>query len=192
MPNAEGTVALNNCDSRRFIVAHLYFDAASTDLQSKSQLAALSWQDSTSGPKIFGEVRGTGIGTLKRAARDAAANQALKSLTEETKTILTSLQLHHDVGGNLRAVAGYSVNGERWTFMRPSRSLPHLRIPHPQYPVVGRFRDGMPPKFGTTAAKFQPVILISPTKSRVAPLLDFGNVGTRFHLTLKNPGPKWT
>ncbi|KAJ7922853.1 hypothetical protein B0H13DRAFT_1603321, partial [Mycena leptocephala] len=72
----DGTVALNNY------------------LQSKGRLAALSWQDSTSGPKsaptwtsickIFGEVRGTGTGPLKRTARDAAANQALKSLTEET------------------------------------------------------------------------------------------------------------
>ncbi|KAJ7651477.1 hypothetical protein DFH06DRAFT_544304 [Mycena polygramma] len=67
---------------------------SSTDLQSKGQLASLSWQDSTSGPKsaptwtsickIFGEVRGTGTGPLKRTARDAAANQAMKSLTEET------------------------------------------------------------------------------------------------------------
>ncbi|KAJ6541930.1 hypothetical protein B0H19DRAFT_958983 [Mycena capillaripes] len=73
----DGTVALNNY------------------LQSKGKLAALSWQDSTSGPKsaptwtsickISGEVRGTGAGPLKRTARDVAANEALKSLTEETE-----------------------------------------------------------------------------------------------------------
>ncbi|KAJ7790781.1 hypothetical protein B0H14DRAFT_2535342 [Mycena olivaceomarginata] len=76
MPNDDGTVALNNY------------------LQSKGQLAALSWQDSTSGPKsaptwtcickLCGEVRGTGTGYLKRTARDFTAKQALKSLTEET------------------------------------------------------------------------------------------------------------
>lgn len=83
----------------------------STDLQSKGQLATLSWQDSISGPKsapvwtclcksedvhllssfvpilvssVSGEVRGTGAGPLKRTGRDVAANQALKTLTEET------------------------------------------------------------------------------------------------------------
>ncbi|KAJ7897330.1 hypothetical protein B0H14DRAFT_401069 [Mycena olivaceomarginata] len=76
MPNDDGSAALNNY------------------LQLKGQLAALSWQDSTSGPKsaptwtcickLYGEVRGTGTGHLKRTARDVAAKQALKSLTEET------------------------------------------------------------------------------------------------------------
>ncbi|KAF8201071.1 hypothetical protein K438DRAFT_1821320 [Mycena galopus ATCC 62051] len=76
MPNDNGTVALNNY------------------LQSKGQLAAMSWEESTSGPsgaptwtcicKISGEVRGRGTGSLKRTARDVAAKQALESLTEET------------------------------------------------------------------------------------------------------------
>ncbi|KAF8208422.1 hypothetical protein K438DRAFT_1573727, partial [Mycena galopus ATCC 62051] len=63
-------------------------------LQSKGQLAALSWEESTSGPKsaptwtcickISGQVRGRGTGSLKRTAKDAAAKQALESLTGET------------------------------------------------------------------------------------------------------------
>ncbi|KAJ7204490.1 hypothetical protein GGX14DRAFT_460665 [Mycena pura] len=74
--NESGTVALNNY------------------LQSKGLVAALSWQESLSGPKsaptwtcvckISGQVFGTGEGSLKRTARDIAAKQALKSLTEES------------------------------------------------------------------------------------------------------------
>ncbi|RDB29436.1 hypothetical protein Hypma_015995 [Hypsizygus marmoreus] len=63
-------------------------------LQNNGLLSALSWKDSTSGPrnaptwtsvcKINGEERGTGTGTHKHIARDNAADAALKSLTEES------------------------------------------------------------------------------------------------------------
>ncbi|KAJ7610973.1 hypothetical protein FB45DRAFT_761200, partial [Roridomyces roridus] len=72
-----GTVALNNY------------------LQSKGRVAALSWEDSASGSKsapiwtcnckISGEIMGTGTASMKKKARDVAANQALQSLTEESR-----------------------------------------------------------------------------------------------------------
>ncbi|KII94023.1 hypothetical protein PLICRDRAFT_171711 [Plicaturopsis crispa FD-325 SS-3] len=62
-------------------------------LQSRGELTLLSWQESNSGPahavtwtcvcKIGGVPRGTGTGSLKHIAKNAAAAQALKALTEE-------------------------------------------------------------------------------------------------------------
>ncbi|KAJ4485624.1 hypothetical protein J3R30DRAFT_3283849, partial [Lentinula aciculospora] len=70
----DGTFALNNF------------------LQRKNRLDALSWMESTSGPrhaiqwtcvcKINGEVFGIGTGAQKHVARDIAANQTLQTLID--------------------------------------------------------------------------------------------------------------
>ncbi|KAI0361114.1 hypothetical protein OH77DRAFT_1516128 [Trametes cingulata] len=72
MSSVDGTVALNNY------------------LQNKGQLASLTWQEETSGPrhapmwkshcKIGDEVVATGEGPKRTSARDAAATRALAIL----------------------------------------------------------------------------------------------------------------
>ncbi|KIK70485.1 hypothetical protein GYMLUDRAFT_150255, partial [Collybiopsis luxurians FD-317 M1] len=62
-------------------------------LQAKNRLHALSWLESFSGPrhapqwtcvcKINGQEKGRGTGGQKQAARDIAANQALRVLIDE-------------------------------------------------------------------------------------------------------------